>query len=223
MRTIWVFGITSALSLGGVVAHGVWRAHADEAESTKHRAELADLREELGRLARETDRTTTALRSTRAPAAAVAPRAEEPPEAREQDDGAVEEASVEDSQLDPAEESRARQLEIQDSLEAAFTTESYDAGWAREAQNQAEELVRASLPAGSAVRTLDCRQTLCRVELDHQDLRSHREFVGHFDERMQWTGPAAILYDETVPGKVATIAYLGRQDVPFPTGEQTSL
>ncbi len=222
MKTTWIFGVTSALALGGVAAHGLWRAHAGEAENAKQRAALAEVREELARLTREQDASEAALQTARAVSRAAAAQAQRAHGATEPHESpAVEEPLPEMSDLDPREEAKAHRLELQDSLEATFTTQSYDAGWAHGAQERAEELVRVSLPAGSALRAVDCRETLCRVELDHQDVDSHREFVGHFDEAMQWGGPAAILFDETVPGKVATIAYLGRKDVPFPDAEPT--
>lgn len=225
MKTIWVLGVTSALALGGLSVHGVWRARAADAANVEQRAVLAEVRDELTQLARERDEAARALRTARTLAgAAVAPRGEAMPVPRAEDEvAAAGDLEPAESEADPEEEAKAHRLEFQDSLEAAFATESYDAGWAHGAEDQAEELVRASLPAGSAVRAVDCRQTLCRVELDHQDVQSHREFVGHFDERTQWGGPSAILFDETVPGKVATIAYLGRKDVPFPSVEQTQL
>jgi hypothetical protein len=71
-----------------------------------------------------------------------------------------------------------------------FADETRDASW-REAAELAPKLT-AILPAGSRLRALDCRTSLCRVETSHLDMERYREFLaaGFSLEQQIWSGAA---------------------------------
>jgi hypothetical protein len=111
--------------------------------------------------------------------------------------------------------------EIRDQMEAAFAGDAP----VTPDQDRAPELaerVRAVLPAGSSVRSLECRHSLCRIETVHPTIEDYRDFVqrGYAtrDFAMRITrGPAIVaLLAAPVEGEpLVAAAILGRDaDLP---------
>jgi hypothetical protein len=65
--------------------------------------------------------------------------------------------------------------EMRDRLEAAFVAEP--PAPSSEAAQTLEHGVRAALPAGSQLRRVECRASLCRIEIEHAAVDDHREFL----------------------------------------------
>lgn len=106
-----------------------------------------------------------------------------------------------------------------DALEAAFGAESRDGAWAMNAQRTAETALSAALPPRSAIRAVDCRATLCRVESSHASFAQAKTFVNQLTTRDSrpwnggfYTGPIA----EDASGAVTFVTYLGREGVAMP-------
>ncbi|RKH12541.1 hypothetical protein D7Y13_31815 [Corallococcus praedator] len=55
----------------------------------------------------------------------------------------------------------------------AFAEETVDNDWSGKASQTLNEAFRQHLPASSRVKSLDCRATLCRVELVHRTAADH--------------------------------------------------
>ena len=68
------------------------------------------------------------------------------------------------------EQSRTRVL-------TAFAEEPVDSDWSGKASHTLDEAFRKHLPASSRVKSLDCRATLCRVELVHRAATDHGAFL----------------------------------------------
>jgi hypothetical protein len=60
---------------------------------------------------------------------------------------------------------------------AAFDEEPVDAAWSGRAERTLDEVMRQHLPANSRVKALDCRATLCRVELVHRSAADSGPFM----------------------------------------------
>jgi hypothetical protein len=94
-------------------------------------------------------------------------------------------------------------------------------------QDRAPDLakrVRAVMPAGSSVRSLECRSSLCRVETAHASLDEYLDFVKHgyltldFATRVS-SGPVFVaLLTPPIEGQpVVGVAFLGRDGAVLPT------
>lgn len=101
-----------------------------------------------------------------------------------------------------------------------FAREATDAAWAAQARSRLEAQLPRVTPAGSHVRSLECRTSLCRLELVHDNRAAYRELVErafldtshHIGE-----GPAfSAQLDTTSDGRLITVAYLGRRGQPLP-------
>jgi hypothetical protein len=103
--------------------------------------------------------------------------------------------------------------ELRDGLEAHFRHASADATSGEAARVIGHQLP-AILPAGSTVRSVACRDSLCRIEAVHVGVAEHRQFVQRaFLEptRVASDGFYAGLLDEPAAGQpVTTVAYLAR-------------
>jgi hypothetical protein len=108
--------------------------------------------------------------------------------------------------------------EIRDHIEASFVAAPPAAS--SDLVQRLESGVRALLPAGSSIRTVQCRGSLCRIETVHLGVDQLRDFVQHAfqDVPRVWNGPAFVsLLDEPTPGTpVVAVAYVGREGTQLP-------
>jgi len=109
---------------------------------------------------------------------------------------------------------------VHDTLETAFASQAHDGVWAMEARRRMDATLLARLPVKSAVTSIDCRSTLCRIETTHDGYAYAREFVGQLltPERQPWngafyTGPIA---QDSRSGAVTFVTYLAREGVELP-------
>lgn len=90
-------------------------------------------------------------------------------------------APEDDGALEP--ETSPKTAEVSDGERRAFVAQSYerearDPSWQPEAELRS--LLKEVLPAGAAIRALECKQTLCRLETTHPDQASQAAFVQAF-------------------------------------------
>lgn len=60
---------------------------------------------------------------------------------------------------------------------AAYAKEAPDATWSRDAERKLDAVVRPHLPSGSRLSALECRNTMCRVEVVHSDPSAEATFL----------------------------------------------
>lgn len=103
-------------------------------------------------------------------------------------------------------------------VETEFANAPVDAKW-----DPARELgmkLRQVMPPGSAVTSLACRASMCRLETSHRDLDSYRAFTNGFlptaGSEPLWAGPAAFrISSEPSEGRdIVAVAFLGRESLP---------
>lgn len=114
--------------------------------------------------------------------------------------------------------------QVRDRFETFFSTEAVDPAWNREAADTLAKGVHAVLPAGSSLRRIECRGTLCRVETSHVDVAGFRAFAQHAfldrETRVGSSGFFASLLGEPAPdGAVTAVAYLAREGKELPGPE----
>ncbi len=103
--------------------------------------------------------------------------------------------------------------EVVTRLDARFFSEGVDPAWSREASQRVERL-RTHLPQGAHVVSLECRSSMCRLEMSHPSQTSFQHFIraGLIDDAAGWDGPfmAAIKGGPEQAGGVAAVAFLAR-------------
>ncbi|NOK13323.1 hypothetical protein [Corallococcus exercitus] len=185
-----VLALTNTAAIAGVLFALV--SHQQSSET-----ELEELRAQVRKSAASTDANLaerraaadTAMRlwATQAAQAATS-RAQAP--ARAKSPGATEEDGAEAPDEVPPpppmrppppsfEQSRTRVM-------TAFAEEPVDSDWSGRATQTLNETLRQHLPSGSRVKALDCRATLCRVELVHRSAADSGPFM--MDGLRAWPG-----------------------------------
>jgi hypothetical protein len=110
--------------------------------------------------------------------------------------------------------------EVRDHIETSFGADHALASSHDLAQGL-EDGVRAVLPAGSSVRSVECRSALCRIETVHPSVDEFRDFVARAflapDAKVA-SGPvfAGLLTEPARGEAVVAVAYVGRDGSPLP-------
>jgi uncharacterized protein YfiM (DUF2279 family) len=101
----------------------------------------------------------------------------------------------------------------------AFDAELSDPRW--QAAADLRPKLTAALPAGSVLRSLDCRTSMCRVETTHANHETYRAFTEHFSPTATrasvWSGAGYfhVTHAPERPGDaLAAVVYLGRESLP---------
>lgn len=190
----------------------------------EQREALSQLREELARSTLVIGKLEEAVsRSTRASArpwagpelALVAPPIAGVPPTSGGDEEARE-AAVAEPPAAPDVDAPASRSQV----EASFQAESVDSGWASSAQREVRDTLASMLPASALVRGLDCRATLCRLEVDFSAEAEFREVMGSPGALIRlWSGPAVTHFEkDPARGTVTLVSYLVRpgHEMPVP-------
>lgn len=215
-------------ALGGLLATGASQLAGLGDESAAEgpapeSAELKRLREQVRkleasvasseRLAREAQVTARAAQA-RAEAAPVPERLPEPPK---QEEAPVAKAPA----AAPAEPSPD---EVIDQMDERFFLEEVDPAWSRDARHRVERL-GGLMPEGARIVAVECRSSMCRMEMSHPSLESFQGFVrkGLMGPESEWDGGlmAAVKGDPYRPGGIQAVAYLGRPEAQSSRGPVT--
>jgi hypothetical protein len=96
-------------------------------------------------------------------------------------------------------------------LEEAFAAETPGSEWAEAAAHRIVDAFSSALPSGSWIREVDCRGSLCRVEITHAVEGAHAELLGALTQTPGvWDGPGSISQVTDSIGKPTTLAFLGQ-------------
>ncbi|WP_163867181.1 hypothetical protein [Myxococcus eversor] len=100
-------------------------------------------------------------------------------------------------------------------LDARFFSEGVDPAWSRDAARRVER-IGTHLPQGARIVALECRSSMCRLEMSHPSQNAFQHFIhaGLVDDAYAWDGPfmAAITGTPDQAGNVEAVAYLAKPD-----------
>lgn len=107
---------------------------------------------------------------------------------------------------------------MQAHVESLFQAESAESGWASEAQREVRDGISSLLPATASVRALDCRASLCRLEVSYSSEEEFRQVMGPPGVMGRlWRGPSMVhLEKDPSRGTVTAVSYLVRPGHPMP-------
>lgn len=103
---------------------------------------------------------------------------------------------------------------MRNQLEAIFSREPIDADWTERTRQLVRGHVGDVIPEGSSPLSIECRRSVCRIEVAHKDAADSKRFVDQAfrDRRTRlWKEPyfSAVRADST-DDKVVTISYVAR-------------
>jgi hypothetical protein len=107
-------------------------------------------------------------------------------------------------------------------LDGAFLAQQPDPAWTASASRLVEARIGAALPPGSALRGVECRASLCKIESDHPDLPHYQQFFqrGFIDaDTRAWNGAVTTVeLAEAGDGTIHAISFLAREGTALPQG-----
>jgi hypothetical protein len=103
---------------------------------------------------------------------------------------------------------------------AIFDAEPVDTSWARATQRELTGKLRELVGGSSSVQAVDCKNTLCRVELNNDNDKAGQDFLRTFLRSHAWGGNGmAIRGEPDSKGRVALTMYLAREGAALPEAE----
>jgi hypothetical protein len=104
-------------------------------------------------------------------------------------------------------------------LEQKFEAGGQDLEWTQTAAGEARDALADALPDGSWLDHLECRGSLCRVEIRHRKEDGHTALMSALMQGPpRWMGPGSFSRVRDPSGGESTLAYLGRPDSDFEEG-----
>jgi hypothetical protein len=114
------------------------------------------------------------------------------------------------------------EAQIRDNLDIAFIADHGSPRWVGAMKDDATQKLRMALPPGSALRSFECHETICRIETQHADLDTHTTFVraAFMNQDTQlWNGGFYSVREEdnaSADGPLAFVTYLAQPDQNLP-------
>jgi hypothetical protein len=177
------------------------RGEAKDSGVEQLQGELQQLKEEL--------RAQKAWTATRLMSAA---QANEPSAALERGEEATP-SEREQPEAQPAPQKQRSEEEMVQRLHENFDNQAFDRVWSTSATPLAQKIMGSRLPSGSKIRSVECRETTCRVETSHPDLDTYRKFMrdAFMTAGAGWEGPSMIaLASPADASTLEAVAYLAR-------------
>lgn len=112
-----------------------------------------------------------------------------------------------------------------DHYEGVFVAERTDTSWANDARRTASQKLGAALPAGSRAVSIECRESMCRIETAHASLLAYRQFVTSAfltPETKLWNGGVFTLpvkEDAESHGEMLSVSFIARDGQSIPPME----
>lgn len=102
-------------------------------------------------------------------------------------------------------------------VQTTFSQQSVDPVWSRDATSQAKEIFNSFASGTTSVRSVECRSSLCRVELaqgsPEEAQRVAHELMSH--GKLGWQGGISAAVESTNPdGSVNYVLFLARNEIP---------
>lgn len=149
---------------------------------------------------------------------------------READADSYEPATATRAPAETVESQEAQKARYWAHVDSVWEDQEVDRGWSPERQVSAD--IARVLPSGSRLNAVECRTSMCRLELAHPDVDTHNEFMmtalvpppslapGQ-EFKPVWQGMTMFKVDKPEPGKpLTTVAYFVRPDYDLPPPDE---
>jgi hypothetical protein len=112
--------------------------------------------------------------------------------------------------------------DLQAYWQIAFSRQGSDISWSRQSTSVLREAFGKLVGEGTNLASVDCRSTLCRVELAHGTEDDRRDFMGKMMRPAEgpfWTGEMTAGAVASSGGTVSTVFFLSREGTRLPAPE----
>lgn len=204
--------VVVACGVGALGAfYGVGEHRASERRYQTLKAELDDLRETPQRSVEQILQPQVVQDAKKPEEHRIAGRNEEEEEPVPKTD------SPAPAQISPEEFRAARS----DALRSSFTMEQKDPAWSGDTEKKVAAKFSNKLPEGSQVQKVECRSSMCIIQMRHKTLQDFRAFVDatlmHPDDDARPWGPSeALVETEGESGELSVVVALARAGHELP-------
>lgn len=210
---IWISIISIALV--GIAVFVLRYENAQRAQQAQTRTALADMSQHLNEVSQQATQTRLQALAREVPHRndSTWNATQEP----ETSDMAATASPDEDIEAAPALEVE----EVRDWLDMQLHEEGVDSSWSREATHIIHQRIATTLPTRSAVESVECHASMCRIETVHATLEDYQQFVRDsfiMSETQMWNGGffASIVGEPAAGEELTTVAYLARDGEALP-------
>jgi hypothetical protein len=117
--------------------------------------------------------------------------------------------------------------EIIDVQQKAFSAERSDPSWSDKASRQVVAALTEHLPEGSSLKSVECRTTMCSLQLQHKDTDSYHNFVRSTllgADTGLWGGAFSAIITNEAQGDIRAHVFLAREGhgLPQPAPESAN-
>lgn len=191
----------------------VVRRQRDEAEQL--RGAVRALNQSLDRTDREVARAAAAppraLQSVHRESAAPGPSA---------DDAATRSAQAPSftPDVEPGKPQTIDPATLRTHLDERFERQADDSAWSAQARELVETKLATAMPPSSVLKSVDCRETMCRIEMIYDDLTQYHAFVRRMTpDALPWNGTLfSTPLDDPSRGPITFVAFLSREGQQLP-------
>jgi len=226
MRVLAIFLLSGALTVAMVVARSLAR-EADKRSSALEKR-LDGFESDLEAL--NTLVATNSVIAHRRPTCQPAEIAMPAPKAREVDDKSpsLVIASAPERDIPLGERAAAGDRDVEKlggTMESNFSRQLLDQSWSAGAATEIRAKVVARLPKDSQLRSIECRESMCRLETSHHSEEAYQAFVNRSLTAQDFDWPGAMFFaplHAEGSGEVTTVAYLMRPGYSPPYADEVN-
>lgn len=111
--------------------------------------------------------------------------------------------------------------EVQEDLEQVFVDRTDDPAWSRDAEQRVLDGLHSKIDERTELASVECNGTLCRVESDHDDMSSFRDFaentvLGSSGELWRGAVFTSVVEGAEGGGSVTAVTFMAREGESLP-------
>jgi len=117
------------------------------------------------------------------------------------------------SEGEPGAPQRIDPAELRGHLDTRFGGQADDPAWSATARGMIERKLSAAMPPSSTLKSVECRQTMCRIEMVYDNLAQYQAFFKHMTpDALPWNGTlfSTPVGDPSEP-PITFVAFLSRE------------
>ena len=128
-------------------------------------------------------------------------------------------AAMDEQEEKVLQQQASQHLQHAQALDDSFMAETVDNSWSYQTVDTINQALQAKQLDGTSVIGVQCKSSICRVEVEHQDFGKADEFVMWFPHFVSGTLPEVMIdKQDDEGGFYTTVIFLARKGTDFPEG-----
>ena len=107
-----------------------------------------------------------------------------------------------------------------ESYETNLASQHIDSNWSDQVYAEIESMVQNESFIDSSIVSMDCRETLCKLDMTHVSENAMDSFLGEFPHHLAWNNDNFVKTEEHGDGSFRSMIYFSRDGHPLPGADQ---